>query len=356
MAIVDWDVHVANGAERIFWDRPDVLALSLHQRDWYPAHAGALRATGGPRAEGATVNVPLPAATTDAGYALAVDAVVAPVLRAFRPELILVAAGQDASVLDPTGRMLVSAAGFRALAERVALLADELCEGRLVAATEGGYSPLYNPFCLLAVVEGLAGAAARTSRTHGSTTRPCAPPARRPTSACAPRWPPSAARSRAGLPEPHGFWALRRAIREEVPKPRRGGQMRGLCSRRSSQSRTTWRSGAGGDVDHVDGALGRRGGRQLERVVDAGHAVRTRTPSMSAPAARTAAKPVRRSPAACMADSEAAELQARAQTSRRNQRSDSPPPARSRSRAPPANAPVTSRSSRFVATCDPSRS
>ena len=39
VAIIDWDVHVANGAERIFWDRDDVLAISLHQRDWYPAHA-----------------------------------------------------------------------------------------------------------------------------------------------------------------------------------------------------------------------------------------------------------------------------------------------------------------------------
>ena len=60
VAIVDWDVHVANGAERIFWDRDDVLAISLHQQDWYPAHAGALRATGGSGAEGSTVNVPLP--------------------------------------------------------------------------------------------------------------------------------------------------------------------------------------------------------------------------------------------------------------------------------------------------------
>src|SRR3954453_9116736 len=70
VAIIDWDVHVANGAERIFWDRDDVLAISLHQQDWYPAHAGALRAIGGPGAEGSTVNVPLPAATTDAGYRL----------------------------------------------------------------------------------------------------------------------------------------------------------------------------------------------------------------------------------------------------------------------------------------------
>ena len=164
VAIIDWDVHVANGAERIFWDRDDVLAISLHQQDWYPAHAGALRATGGPGAEGSTVNVPLPPATTDAGYLLAFDEIVAPILRAFRPELIMVAAGQDASVFDPTGRMMVSAAGFRTLAERVACLADELTGGRLVAGTEGGYSPIYNPFCFLAVLEGLAGESAGDRR------------------------------------------------------------------------------------------------------------------------------------------------------------------------------------------------
>jgi acetoin utilization deacetylase AcuC-like enzyme len=157
LAIIDWDVHVANGAERIFWDRDEVLAISLHQQDWYPAHAGALRATGGSGADGSTVNVPLPPATTDGGYRLVFDEIVAPIVRRFKPELILVAAGQDASVFDPTGRMLVSAAGFRTLAERVAHLADELTDGRVVVSTEGGYSPIYNPFCLLAVLEGLAG-------------------------------------------------------------------------------------------------------------------------------------------------------------------------------------------------------
>ena len=161
VAIIDWDVHVGNGAERIFWDRDDVLAISLHQQDWYPAHAGALRATGGPGAEGATVNVPLPPATTDGGYRLAFDEIIVPIVRAFRPDLIMVAAGQDPSVFDSTGRMMVSAAGFRSLAERVAQLADELADGRLVASTEGGYSPIYNPFCLLGVLEGLAGESAQ---------------------------------------------------------------------------------------------------------------------------------------------------------------------------------------------------
>ena len=200
VAIVDWDVHVANGAERIFWDRDDVLAISLHQRDWYPAHAGALRATGGSGAEGSTVNVPLPPATTDAGYRLAFDEIVAPILRAFRPELIMVAAGQDASVFDPTGRMLVSAAGFRTLAERVACLADELADGRLVASTEGGYSPIYNPFCFLGVLEGLAGESAG-SPTRGTTTPPCAPPGQRPTIASGMPSPPYGAPSRAGSPD-----------------------------------------------------------------------------------------------------------------------------------------------------------
>lgn len=71
-------------------------------------------------------------------------------MRAFAPDLLLVAAGQDPSAFDPTGRMLLSAAGFRALAQRVALLAGEVAEGRVVVGTEGGY----NPFCLLGVLEG----------------------------------------------------------------------------------------------------------------------------------------------------------------------------------------------------------
>jgi acetoin utilization deacetylase AcuC-like enzyme len=171
LAIIDWDVHVANGAERIFWDRDEVLAISLHQRDWYPAHAGALHATGGSRADGSTVNLPLPPATTDGGYHLAFDEIVAPIVRGFVPELIMVAAGQDASVFDPTGRMLVSAAGFRGLAERVGHLADELSGGRLVVSTEGGYSPIYNPFCLLGVLEGLAGEGAGIPDPwHGDAT------------------------------------------------------------------------------------------------------------------------------------------------------------------------------------------
>jgi acetoin utilization deacetylase AcuC-like enzyme len=83
--------------------------------------------------------------------------VVEPALRAFRPELLLVGAGQDASATDPLGRMSLTVPGFRALADRAVALAGELCGGRLVMMLEGGYSLLHLPLANLAILEGLAG-------------------------------------------------------------------------------------------------------------------------------------------------------------------------------------------------------
>jgi acetoin utilization deacetylase AcuC-like enzyme len=154
VAIVDWDVHHGNGTEAIFLDDPSVLTISLHQEGLYPSHTGGLDVRG---AEGSNVNVPLPAGTGDAGYAHAFDRVVGPAVRAFRPDLLLVAAGQDASATDPLGRMAITVPGFRALADRAVALADEVCGGRLVAMLEGGYSLLHLPLANLAILEGLAG-------------------------------------------------------------------------------------------------------------------------------------------------------------------------------------------------------
>jgi acetoin utilization deacetylase AcuC-like enzyme len=153
VAIVDWDVHHGNGTQEIFWRDPTALFVSLHQDDLYPKGSGAI----GARGVGATVNVPLPAGTGDDGYLLAFDRVVAPALRAFRPEFVLVSAGQDPAAGDTHGRMSVTTEGFRALAAGTRGLAEELCAGRLVAFQEGGYGLDHLPFCNLAVVEALAG-------------------------------------------------------------------------------------------------------------------------------------------------------------------------------------------------------
>jgi acetoin utilization deacetylase AcuC-like enzyme len=153
VAIVDWDVHHGNGTEEIFLDDPSVLTVSLHQDGLYPPHTGGLETRG---AAGANVNIPLPAGTGDDGYLYAFDRVVAPAVRAFAPQLLLIAAGQDASATDPLGRMSITVPGFRALADRAVVLADEVCGGRLVAMLEGGYSLLHLPLANLAILEGLA--------------------------------------------------------------------------------------------------------------------------------------------------------------------------------------------------------
>jgi acetoin utilization deacetylase AcuC-like enzyme len=153
VAIIDWDVHHGNGTQEIFYADPSVLFVSLHQDDLYPKGMGTLEQRG----DGTTVNVPLPAGTGDDGYRYAFEQVVAPAVRRFAPDFILVSAGQDAAASDTHGRMSVTTEGFRAMAAATKLLAEEVCGGRVVAFLEGGYSLDHLPLCTLAIVEALAG-------------------------------------------------------------------------------------------------------------------------------------------------------------------------------------------------------
>ena len=140
VAIVDIDVHHGNGPEQAFYGRSDVLYLSLHQDGLYPLDTGGVEASGAGAGAGFNVNIPLPPGCGIGAYAAAFDRVVEPALRAFKPQLILVSCGFDASFLDPLGRMLLTSNGFRELTRRLRVCAEELCSGRLVMCHEGGYS------------------------------------------------------------------------------------------------------------------------------------------------------------------------------------------------------------------------
>jgi acetoin utilization deacetylase AcuC-like enzyme len=158
IAVVDWDVHHGNGTEAIFLDDPSVLVVNVHQDGLYPAGSGGLEVRGEGEGAGANVNVPLPDGCGDDAYVAAIERVVVPVLRAFGPDIVLVSAGQDAAAADPLGRMAVTGPGFRAIADRVVAAADELCGGRIVCFTEGGYHLVHNAVGVLAVAEALLGA------------------------------------------------------------------------------------------------------------------------------------------------------------------------------------------------------
>jgi len=157
VAIVDWDVHHGNGTEHAFYDDPTVLTISIHQDNNYPPNSGGIGDTGSGPGVGYNINVPLPPGSGVGAYAATFDRVVAPALRAFRPELILIASGLDASAMDPLASMMMTSDGYRKLTRTMLDVAAEVCGGRLVACHEGGYSPAYVPYCGLAILEEMAG-------------------------------------------------------------------------------------------------------------------------------------------------------------------------------------------------------
>ena len=157
VAVVDWDVHHGNGTETIFLSDPNVLSISLHQDEHYPPGRGRVDVVGEGAGRGTNLNIPLPPGSGMAAYGLAFQQVVVPALRAFRPELIIVASGFDASAYDPLGRMDLNANDFRSLTASLMEVAADVSEGRLMMSHEGGYSSFYVPYCGLAVVEQLSG-------------------------------------------------------------------------------------------------------------------------------------------------------------------------------------------------------
>ncbi|WHT18811.1 histone deacetylase [Crossiella sp. CA-258035] len=157
VAILDWDVHHGNGTQEIFYDDPRVLTISVHMRHgrWGKAHpqTGAPDETG----TGHNVNIELSLGAGDEAYRRAFTEIAEPVLRQFRPQLLLGASGFDGSTFDPNGRHNLTAAGYRWIGGRVAALAEELTGHGPVLTQEGGYLRGYSALCLHALIEGLLG-------------------------------------------------------------------------------------------------------------------------------------------------------------------------------------------------------
>jgi acetoin utilization deacetylase AcuC-like enzyme len=157
VALVDWDAHHGNGAQQIFWDDPSVLAISIHQERAFPQTIGAIEENGAGAGLGYTINIPLPPGSGEGAYLAVMEDVVAPALRMFEPELIIVPCGFDAGHFDPNARMLLTSESFRRMTLFVKKLAAELCHGRLVFVHEGGYHLQSVPFLALATFEALSG-------------------------------------------------------------------------------------------------------------------------------------------------------------------------------------------------------
>jgi acetoin utilization deacetylase AcuC-like enzyme len=132
VAIVDTDCHHGDGTQDIYWHDPNTLFISIHQdgRTLYPG-SGFINEMGGPNAIGTTVNIPLPPYTSEEGFLYTIEKIVLPILKDFKPEIIINSAGQDNHYSDPITNMNFSAQGYAELTSR--LKPD-------IAVLEGGYA------------------------------------------------------------------------------------------------------------------------------------------------------------------------------------------------------------------------
>lgn len=158
VAIIDWDVHHGNGTQSAFYGTDRVLYCSVHRRFHFPG-TGWYDERGVDAGLGFTLNAPLAAGSTGPDYRHVFESVFCPALAAFRPDLVLVSAGQDPLADDPLGGMALAPSDFGMMAR---LLLES--SGRpLALALEGGYGPRHAD-AVTAVLDALEGGDAPAAR------------------------------------------------------------------------------------------------------------------------------------------------------------------------------------------------
>ncbi|ASK65225.1 acetoin utilization protein AcuC [Brachybacterium avium] len=138
---VDVDVHHGDGVERILWDEPRAITLSVHETGerLFPG-TGFVQDSGGPGAPGTAINLPLPSRTTADGWVRAIGATVPALVRAVRPTLLVTQHGADSHRLDPLADLSITLEAQREVMLLMRELAEEVCDGRWLALGGGGYA------------------------------------------------------------------------------------------------------------------------------------------------------------------------------------------------------------------------
>ncbi len=157
--ILDTDAHAGNGTAEYFYDDPRVLFIDLHQNPHtlYPG-TGFANQIGRGKGEGFTVNIPLPPNAGFDSYQLAFDAIVLPIAREFKPQIIIRNGGSDPHYSDGLTNLGLPVKGFRMIGEKVREIA-RLCDDKAIDLIASGYNEKVLPYAWLALISGLAGIA-----------------------------------------------------------------------------------------------------------------------------------------------------------------------------------------------------
>ena len=163
VAVIDWNVHHGNGTQEGFYERDDVLTVSLHMDHgaWGPSHpqTGKADEIGRGRGRGFNLNVPLPMGSGDEGYARVFEELVVPAVDNFGPEMIVVAWPGRQPVRHQRPPAAVDGRVQAPRRARPGARRRPHGRGRLCLVQEGGYALTYAAFCLHATLEGVLGVA-----------------------------------------------------------------------------------------------------------------------------------------------------------------------------------------------------
>lgn len=151
--IIDWDVHAANGTMKIFYEDPTVMTISLHRDpvNFYP-HYGFPSQIGARGGRGTSINCLLPKTSGDREYMMAIDQVVLPLYRIFKPDFVIGCNGFDAHYSDQYSDMKMTAVGYYNM---IRALKEEIGKD-FVLLMEGGYTK-HNGKLAHAIINALMG-------------------------------------------------------------------------------------------------------------------------------------------------------------------------------------------------------
>jgi len=153
--ILDTDAHGGNGTMEYFWQENRVLFIDIHQdpRTLYPG-TGFVEQIGESKGRGFTVNIPLPPFSGDKVYKLVFEEIVEPIVKKFKPQIILRNGGSDPHFSDPLTNLNLTIEGFKMIGEKVRKL-SRISNGKEIDFIASGYNLKTLPDCWLALVSGL---------------------------------------------------------------------------------------------------------------------------------------------------------------------------------------------------------
>lgn len=140
VAYIDVDAHHGDGVQNAFYSDPEVMTISFHEsgRSLFPG-TGFTGEIGEGDARGTSVNLPLAPYTGDDLFLGAFDELVPPLVRSFKPDVIVTQNGCDGHWEDPLTHLSLTLEGYKSIWARMHTLAHEVAGGRWLAAGGGGY-------------------------------------------------------------------------------------------------------------------------------------------------------------------------------------------------------------------------